>query len=121
MRVTAVIVYDHAGFGAMARRLLPEPGFDVVGEAVDGAGVLPLVVELRPGLVLLHVQLPDIDGFTIAAELARTIPKSVVVLTSVRGSSDYAAKRIASSPARLFIPEAEFSGDALVAVLDATA
>ena len=104
----------------MARWLLEEAGFAVVGEAGDGAGALAAVAELRPGLVLLDVQLPDVDGFTIAADLARTTPDTVVVLTSVRSSSDYGAERVASSPAR-FIPKAELSGGALVAVLAGTA
>jgi len=45
--VTAVNVDDHAGFQAMGRRLLQGAGFDVVGEAVEGAGGMSLVVDLR--------------------------------------------------------------------------
>ena len=44
-------------------------GFEVVGEAEDGRSALEAVERLRPDLVLLDVQLPDMDGFTVANEL----------------------------------------------------
>ena len=46
-------------------------GFDVIGEAVDGASALTEAERLRPELVLLDAQLPDTDGFAVAAELTR--------------------------------------------------
>ncbi|MCA1673193.1 MAG: response regulator transcription factor [Actinobacteria bacterium] len=117
MTLTAVIVDDHAGFRAMARRLLEDAGFDVVGEAGDGAGALSTVAALRPRLVLLDVELPDTDGFTVAAELAQTTPETVVVLTSVRSASEYGEHRVATSRARRFMAKADLSGPALVAIL----
>ena len=47
--------------------LLESEGFEVVGEAQDGAGALRAVPALAPQLILLDVQLPDIDGFEVAA------------------------------------------------------
>ncbi|MBA2750915.1 MAG: response regulator transcription factor [Actinobacteria bacterium] len=113
---TAVIADDHGGFRAMARLLLEEAGFEVVGEAADGAGALSTVAALRPSLLLLDVQLPDTDGFSVAAGLAQTTPDTVVVLTSVRSAAEF-GDRLASSPAA-FIPKVELSGDALVTIVD---
>ena len=110
---TAVIVDDHDGFRAMARQMLEDAGFDVVGEASDGAGALSQVAALQPDLVLLDVQLPDTDGFTVADELSRTSPGAVVVLTSVRNADDYGQARVATTAARRFIAKAELSAAAL--------
>lgn len=107
---TAVIVDDHDGFRAMARQMLEDAGFDVVGEASDGAGAMDRVAALQPDLVLLDVQLPDTDGFTVADGIARTSPGAVVVLTSVRDADDYGQDRVATTPGRRFIPKAELSG-----------
>src|SRR3954452_3766730 len=60
--VHVLIVDDHPSFRANARALLEAEGFEVVGEAEDGASALRAVHELSPELVLLDVQLPDIDG-----------------------------------------------------------
>ena len=52
----------------MARRLLQTAGYDVVGEAADGASAMQSVRQLRPDLVLLDIQLPDVDGCDVAQE-----------------------------------------------------
>ncbi len=81
--LTAVIVDDHGGFRAMACPV-EDAGFEMVGEASDGAGAVEKVAALQPHLVLLDVQLPDIDGFTIAADLSRTSPRAVVAPRAYR-------------------------------------
>lgn len=116
VRRTVLIVDDHAGFRSMARALLESGGFEVVGEAADGATALALASALRPELVLLDVQLPDIDGFGVTDQLTRTGDGPVVVLTSGRSRSSFQA-RLAQSRARAFIPKAELTPAALVALL----
>jgi DNA-binding NarL/FixJ family response regulator len=109
--LTVVIVDDHAGFRSSARALLEAEGFDVVGEAGDGASGLAAVGLLRPRVVLLDIQLPDIDGFEIADRLAGAGDPPAVVLVSTRGASAY-RRRLARSPARGFISKSELSGNA---------
>ena len=70
MSARVLIVDDHAPFRALARRVLTADGFDIVGEAADGASALDAARALRPDVVLLDVQLPDVDGFRVAQELA---------------------------------------------------
>ena len=62
---TILIVDDHPSFRASARVVLESDGFSVVGEAADGASALEECCRLRPQVVLLDVQLPDIDGFDV--------------------------------------------------------
>jgi DNA-binding NarL/FixJ family response regulator len=116
MRPTLLIVDDHAGFRSLARRLLTSGGFDVVGEATDGQAAVTAARRLRPDLVLLDIQLPDIDGFEVTARLADGGAGPVVVLTSTRDRADY-GERVAQSGARGFLPKAELSGAALQAFL----
>ena len=69
MATTVLIVDDHPSFRASARLLLECEGFDVIGEAPDGQSALRAVEALRPEVVLLDLQLPDIDGSEVAARL----------------------------------------------------
>ena len=112
---TVLIVDDHHDFRALARALLEAGGFEVVGEAVDGASALVAARALRPALVLLDVQLPDIDGFAVCEQLAGDDGRPVVVLTSTRDASSY-RRRLGQSSARGFIAKAELSGPRLATV-----
>jgi DNA-binding NarL/FixJ family response regulator len=115
---TVLIVDDHPSFRASARAMLESEGFDVVGEAADGASALDAVTELRPDLVLLDVQLPDMSGFEVCAALERRNgPPPEVILVSSRDVSDY-GELIATSCACGFVPKGELSGELVAALLD---
>ena len=116
MRPTVLIVDDHAAFRASARALLEAEGFDVVGEAADGAGALEAVAVLRPKIVLLDIQLPDLDGLTVAEQLARAAEAPAVVLISSRDAAAY-GPRLQGTRARGFIPKSGLSGEALAALV----
>jgi DNA-binding NarL/FixJ family response regulator len=118
MSVRVLIVDDHPSFRATARLLLESEGFEVVGEAADGTTGLRDARELEPDLVLLDVQLPDIDGFEVAAQLTAAAGGPAVVLTSSRDEADF-GPLVAASGARGFVPKAELSGAALLALLEA--
>jgi two-component system response regulator EvgA len=118
MSARVLIVDDHPPFRALARMLLEADGFDVVGEAGDGAEAVRVARALRPDVVLLDVQLPGGDGFGVAGELAAHPPGPAVVLVSSRSHGDY-GRRVADSPVRGFITTAELSGQTLRAVLGA--
>jgi DNA-binding NarL/FixJ family response regulator len=108
---TVLIVDDHRDFRAFARSLLEAGGFEVVGDAVDGASALVAVPALKPALVRLDVQLPDLDGFAVCEQLVGEEGPAVVVLTSTRDASSY-RRRLGRSSAREFIAKAEFVGPA---------
>lgn len=112
-----LIVDDHARFRAAACRWLASGGFEVVGEAANGAEALGAAAQLRPDVVLLDVQLPDIDGFEIAAKLRSNGRGPTVVLTSSRDAAEFGGL-VARSEARGFIPKAELSSMRLTALLD---
>jgi CheY-like chemotaxis protein len=114
--VSVLIVDDHPSFRATARELLESEGCAVVGEAVDGHAAIAAAQRLQPDLVLLDVQLPDLDGFEVAARLAALNLRSAVVLTSSRAEADF-GPLVARSGARAFVPKAELSGQALAALL----
>jgi DNA-binding NarL/FixJ family response regulator len=116
MAPSVLIVDDHAAFRRFARALLQAEGFEVVGEAEDGASALEAAARLRPAVVLLDVQLPDLDGFAVAEQLAEEADPPQVVLVSSRDASSY-RRRLDRARARGFIPKGELSGAALSALV----
>ncbi len=114
--MNVLIVDDHPSFRTSARAVLEAEGFDVVGEAEDGASGLDAAAKLAPQLVLLDVHLPDIDGFEVAARLTAGGGGPAVALVSSRDSSDF-GPLVSRSGAKGFIPKAELSGAAHRALL----
>jgi DNA-binding NarL/FixJ family response regulator len=110
-----LIVDDHDGFRRLARRLLQAEGFEVIGEAPDGATALAAVERVHPDVVLLDVLLPDMDGFEVARRLAESPNGPRVVLTSSRDEADF-GDRVRESPAAGFVHKGELSGAALARV-----
>jgi DNA-binding NarL/FixJ family response regulator len=78
-----VIVDDHPlMLNAMSQVFDDANGFDVVGKATTGHQVEPLVSRTRPGLVLLDIQLPGLDGLSCLALLRERHPSVRVVIVS---------------------------------------
>jgi DNA-binding NarL/FixJ family response regulator len=116
MARTVLIVDDHPSFRLSARMLLEAEGYEVVGEAEDGESAIAAVRRLRPELILLDVQLPDIDGFEVARRLTANGCRPDIVLVSSRDMHDIGP--LATRTGALgFISKAELSGEALEALL----
>ena len=88
----------------------------MVGDVADGAQALEAAARLRPDVVLLDVQLPDSNGFEIAARLSSNSHRPDIVLTSSRDAAEFGGL-VERSSARGFIPKAKLSGKGLAALL----
>jgi DNA-binding NarL/FixJ family response regulator len=111
-----LIVDDHATFRTAARALLETDGFEVVGEAADGRQAVSEAARLRPDVVLLDVQLPELDGFGVARELAVGAAPPQVVLVSSRSAGSY-RRRLADAPVAGFLNKSELTSESLGALL----
>ena len=61
----------------------PEPGFEVLGEAADGAEAVRLAQALEPDVILMDLRMPGMDGLAAITELhRRAVPSRVLVLTT---------------------------------------
>jgi DNA-binding NarL/FixJ family response regulator len=107
-----LIVDDHDGFRAHARRLLEWEGYRVVGEAADSASALEAARALEPELALVDVHLPDANGFELTVWLGALPDPPAVVLTSSRDAAGL-EPCVSECGARGFVPKSELSRDAI--------
>jgi len=77
-----VIAEDEALIRLDLKEMLEEEGYQVVGEAGDGATAVKLAAELRPDLVILDVKMPVLDGLSAAEQIAEQRIAPVVILTA---------------------------------------
>ena len=116
MRRSVLLVDDHAGFRRSLGVFLAEAGYDVTGEAADGASALREAARLRPDVVLLDVQLPDLDGFEVARQLAEGPSPPAVVMISSRDDPTY-PRMATESSTRGFVPKSRLSRASLEQIL----
>jgi len=97
MPVTVLLVDDEPLVRAGLRAVLEaQPDIEVVGEAADGAAVIPLVRQLRPDVVAMDVRMPLLEGIEATRAVLRTIedpPKILVITTFENDEYVYEALR----------------------------
>ncbi|MEU9761443.1 response regulator transcription factor [Streptomyces sp. NPDC047985] len=97
MAVTVLLVDDEPLVRTGLRAVLDaQPDIEVVGEADDGAAVIPLLRQLRPDVVAMDVRMPLMDGMEATRLVLRTVPdppKILVVTTFENDEYVYEALR----------------------------
>ncbi|HZU73402.1 MAG TPA: response regulator transcription factor [Acidimicrobiales bacterium] len=82
-----VIVDDHPDVRAVIAALLSdEKGYEVVGQAGDGAAAIELVAQLEPDLVMLDLSMPVMDGLTALPRIREVAPRAKILVLSGFGT-----------------------------------
>ena len=89
MTAHVLLVDDHPLTREALAGLLEAHGFDVVGQAGDGAEAIERAGELNPDLVVLDLTMPGMDGLTALPRIRQAAPESaVVVLTAAEDDTN---------------------------------
>ena len=83
MAIRVVIADDHQIVRQGFRALLEKDGFEVVGEAEDGAEAVRLVKRLAPDIALLDIAMPNLNGIDAAREIQRASPDTRTILLTM--------------------------------------
>ncbi len=76
-----LIAEDDALVGTVIEYELEKIGAQVIGKARDGMKAVELTKSLRPDVVLMDIEMPEMNGLDAACEIQKTCPTPVVVLT----------------------------------------
>ena len=81
-----VIVVDDAAFmRMMIKDILTKNGYNVVGEAENGAKAFEKYNELKPDLVLMDITMPEVDGIAALKKIKGADPNAMVIMCSAMG------------------------------------
>ncbi|MGG6313538.1 MULTISPECIES: response regulator [Paenibacillus] len=80
-----LIVDDAAFMRMMIRDILTKNGFEVVGEAQDGAQAIEKYKELHPDLITMDITMPEMDGIAALKEIKKLDSNAKVIMCSAMG------------------------------------
>ncbi|RXZ76950.1 response regulator [Paenibacillaceae bacterium] len=80
-----LIVDDAAFMRMMIRDILSKNGYEVVGEAQDGAQAVEKYKELKPDLITMDITMPEMDGITALKEIKKLDGDAKVIMCSAMG------------------------------------
>ena len=93
--ITVLVAASHPMFGyGLHQALRAEPDFQVVAEVCDGVAALAQLRRCRPALAVLDIELPQLDGFCVAATAKAEQLSSKVVLLSGQNQASFLKKAL---------------------------
>ncbi len=104
-KTRVLIVDDSPETRENIRKLLQfEADIDVVDTARTGKEGVELAKKLKPNVVLMDINMPDMDGIQATTLIVRDVPSAQIVMVSVQSDTDY-LRRAMLAGARDFLPK----------------
>lgn len=101
--IKILLVDDIAETRESIKKLLAfEPDFKVVGSAGTGREGVQQAKELRPDIIIMDINMPDMDGLEAAGVITKAVPTAGVIMMSVQNDSDYMTRAMLAG-ARFFL------------------
>ena len=98
-----LIVDDAPAVRESLRWLLDdEPWLTVIGAAASGSEAIQMTVNLKPDLILLDIELPDMDGFTVTKQIKAMLNPPHIVILSMHNDT-FSQKRGADAGCDAFV------------------
>ena len=90
MTVRILLADDHKLVRAGLRSLVNAiPDVTVVGEASHGREAVEMATRLKPDIVLMDINMPELNGLSAAEQIARALPRTRVIMLSMLGNEAY--------------------------------
>lgn len=113
--MNAIIVDDHPLARIAIRNLLETNGITVTAELDSGEGVVPAVERIKPELLIVDVDIPDISGIEVLEQLRKRHYAGVIIIISAKNEIFY-GKRSAEYGANGFVSKKEGMNNILAAI-----
>jgi two-component system response regulator DegU len=94
MTIRLMLADDHRMLREGLRRSMTEEGFDVVGEASDGAEAIVLADRLLPQVILMDVTMPEVNGVEATRAIRQKHPEIRVVMLTMHADESVIASAI---------------------------
>ena len=103
--VRLLLADDHRMLRESLRRSMEDNGFDVVGEAPDGAEAVRLATELKPDVILMDVTMPVLDGVEATRQVRDRVPSTQVVILTMHADREVLVDAIRAGAAGYLVKD----------------
>lgn len=113
---TVLVVDDAAFMRVSIKNMISKHGFEVIGEAENGAVAVQKFSELSPDIVTLDITMPEMTGLEALKEIMKINPNAVVIMVSALGQESMVREAVMSG-AKGFVVK-PFKEDVIVSALN---
>jgi DNA-binding NarL/FixJ family response regulator len=106
LKTKILIIDDHQLYREGIKRILEfEEGFEIVGEGEDGSDALQLVKKLKPDVVIMDINMPNMNGVEATRTLVRTFPNTKVIILSIHDDENYVSHALQTGASGYLLKE----------------
>ena len=91
---SVLVVDDDYMMREMLKLILHSDDYQVLGEAANGKNAIALCANLKPGLVMLDINMPEMDGLQVLEEIRKISPATKVIMVSAEATMDRVSEAI---------------------------
>jgi len=114
--IRIVLADDHVVMRNGLRLLLErQPDFEIVGEAADGRKTVEICDALKPGVVVLDIAMPNLNGIEAARQICAKLPKTSIVILSMHSDEGYVLRALKAG-ARAYLLKDSAEADLINAI-----
>ena len=100
---SVLVVDDDHMMREMLKLILHSDDYQVLGEAANGKNAIALCANLKPGLVLLDINMPEMDGLQALEEIRKISPATKVIMVSAEATMDKVKDAISKGAAGFIV------------------
>lgn len=92
--INVMLVDDNADTREYIKKFLAfeEREFRVVGSAGNGRDALKMALEVKPDIIIMDINMPDMSGIDVTSQLTKLLPSAAVIMMSVQSDPNYLRK-----------------------------
>ncbi|WP_282432111.1 response regulator [Desulfotomaculum nigrificans] len=93
-QINVLVVDDITNTREDVKRLLYfEEDITVIGEAGDGEEAVALANSLKPDVILMDINMPNMDGIQATEIITNQCPQAAIIIVSIQGENEYLRRK----------------------------
>jgi len=103
-----LLIDDHTLFRQGLKSLLQRGGFEVLAEAEDGRNAVKVAKKLKPGVIIMDISMPELNGIDATKQICRECPGAKIIVMSMHRDSHFVLSALKAGAAGYLLKDSAF-------------